>query len=59
MKKDGEEVLQGASLAMDKLHIKIVRSPIEGMQLVTEIQSILVYNNNHLPKTVRNKEAPS
>ncbi len=30
MKKDGEEVLQGASLAMEKLHIKIVGSRIEG-----------------------------
>ncbi len=47
MKKDGEEVLQGASLAMEKLHIKIVGSPIEGMQFVTETQSILVYNNNN------------
>ncbi len=48
MKKDGEEVLQGASLSMEKLHIKIVGSPIEGMQLATEIQSILLNNNNYL-----------
>ncbi len=47
MKKDGEEVLQGASLSMEKLHIKIVGSPIEGMQLATEIQSILLNNNNN------------
>ncbi len=48
MKKDGEEVLKGASLAMEKLHIKIVGSSIEGMQLVTETQSILFFNNNYL-----------
>ncbi len=30
MKKDGEEVLQGASLAMEKLLITIVGSRIEG-----------------------------
>ena len=47
MKKDGEEVLQGASLAIEKLHIKIVGSPIEGMQLATEKQLIIVNNNKN------------
>ena len=33
MKKDGEDILQVTSLGMEKLHLKIVGSAIEGIAM--------------------------
>ena len=43
MKKDGEDILQGTSLGMEKLHKKVVGTDIEGNIANTrkETQSML------------------
>ena len=36
MKKDGEEVLQGTSLGLERLHKKVIGTDIQGMHTYTD-----------------------
>ena len=48
MKKDGEDILQGTSLGMEKLHKKAVGTDIEGMQLTLDKKPNICYSISYL-----------